>query len=51
MLIKYQAIAKKHFKTKFLTVDVEKVPFLVTRLGIQVLPCVIMFKNGVAVDR
>lgn len=26
-------------------------PFLVTRLGIQVLPCVIAFIDGVGVDR
>jgi thioredoxin-like negative regulator of GroEL len=30
---------------------VEKVPFLVERLKIQVLPCVILFKDGIAVDR
>lgn len=31
--------------------DVEKTPFLVERLKIQMLPCVISFINGVSVDR
>jgi len=31
--------------------NVENAPFLVTRLKVQVLPCVIAFVNGVSVDR
>jgi len=31
--------------------SVENAPFLVTRLKVQVLPCVIAFVNGVSVDR
>lgn len=30
---------------------VDNAPFLVTRLKIQVLPCVLVFINGVSVDR
>lgn len=30
---------------------VDNAPFLVTRLKIQVLPCVLVFVNGVSVDR
>ncbi|KAG4095659.1 thioredoxin-like protein [Neocallimastix lanati (nom. inval.)] len=46
-----EQLAKKHFKTKFIKVDVENAPFLVTRLGIRVLPCVISFVDGITVDR
>lgn len=31
--------------------NVENAPFLVTRLKVQVLPCVLAFVNGVSVDR
>lgn len=31
--------------------NVENAPFLVTKLKIQVLPCVLSFVNGVSVDR
>lgn len=31
--------------------NVENAPFLVIRLKVQVLPCVIAFVNGVSVDR
>lgn len=32
-------------------INVDNCPFLVTRLGIQVLPCVIAFIDGVGADR
>lgn len=44
-------MAKKHFDTRFLKINVENGPFLVTKLKVQVLPCVIAFVNGVGVDR
>lgn len=31
--------------------SVENAPFLVTKLKVQVLPCVLAFINGVSVDR
>jgi thioredoxin-like negative regulator of GroEL len=31
--------------------NVENAPFLVTKLKVQVLPCVLAFVNGVTVDR
>jgi hypothetical protein len=31
--------------------NVENAPFLVTKLKVQVLPCVLAFVNGVSVDR
>jgi len=44
-------LQKKHFDTRFLKMNVENAPFLVTKLKVQVLPCVLAFLNGVGVDR
>lgn len=46
-----QKLAAKHFNTKFLRVDVANVPFLVVKLEIKVLPCVIAFIDGVTKDK
>jgi hypothetical protein len=46
-----QALAPKYFNTRFLRVFVENAPFLVEKLGIKVLPCVICFIKGVSKDR
>lgn len=43
-----QKLATKHTDTLFLRADVANVPFLVTKLEIKVLPCVIGFVNGVS---
>ncbi|KAI0303271.1 thioredoxin-like protein [Russula brevipes] len=45
------ALAPKYFNTRFLRVFVENVPFLVEKLGIKVLPCVVCFIKGVSKDR
>ncbi|ORY41232.1 thioredoxin-like protein [Rhizoclosmatium globosum] len=44
-------LARKHYKTRFVKIDVEVCPFLVERLKIKVLPCVIPFVNGVSIER
>jgi hypothetical protein len=44
-------LAPKHFDTRFLKMNVENAPFLVTKLKVQVLPCVIAFVDGITVDR
>ncbi|KAF9909024.1 hypothetical protein EC991_009207 [Linnemannia zychae] len=46
-----EALSKKHFKTKFVKIKVENAPFLVEKLQVKVLPCVISFTDGIAVDR
>ncbi|KAJ9099496.1 hypothetical protein QFC20_005708 [Naganishia adeliensis] len=46
-----QALAPKHPNTLFLHTSVKDAPFLVNRLGVKVLPCVISFVNGNAIDR
>ncbi|KAH8118311.1 thioredoxin-like protein [Phellopilus nigrolimitatus] len=46
-----EVLASKYFATRFLRVFVESVPWLVEKLGIKVLPCVICFIDGVSKDR
>lgn len=46
-----QTLAAKYFSTKFFKIQVEKAPFLVEKLKIKVLPCVVCFVDGVSVDR
>jgi len=44
-------LAQKHFDTKIIRIDVDKALFLVERLKVKVLPCVISFIDGKSVDR
>ncbi|KAJ3515444.1 hypothetical protein NLJ89_g1751 [Agrocybe chaxingu] len=44
-------LAPKYYSTRFARVFVENVPWLVEKLGIKVLPCVICFVDGVTKDR
>ncbi|WVR07828.1 hypothetical protein IAU60_004871 [Kwoniella sp. DSM 27419] len=44
-------LATFHTHTLFLRAQVSDVPFLVTKMGVQVLPCVLAFVDGKAVDR
>ena len=46
-----QTLAPKHFDTKFVRINVENAPFLVVRMKIQVLPCVLAFVDGKSADR
>ncbi|KAI1320178.1 hypothetical protein EDD11_001782 [Mortierella claussenii] len=46
-----ETLAKKHIKTKFVKIKVENAPFLVEKLQVKILPCVIAFIDGIAVDR
>ena len=45
------ALAPVHLSTRFLRMDVEHAPFLVAKLKVKVLPCVIAFVDGGSVDR
>ncbi|KAG9232973.1 thioredoxin-like protein [Amylocarpus encephaloides] len=47
----FETLAPKHFDTRFLKMNVENAPFLVTKLKVQVLPCVLAFVDGKSVDR
>lgn len=46
-----KTLAPKHFDTRFLRINVDNAPFLVTKLKVQILPCVIGFIDGIGVDR
>ena len=46
-----QTLSHKYIGTRFIRVFVENVPFLVEKLGIKVLPCVIAFNKGVSSGR
>ena len=45
------ALAPVHLSARFLRINVEHAPFLVTKLNVKVLPCVIAFIDGVSADR
>ncbi|KAE8214469.1 hypothetical protein CF327_g2107 [Tilletia walkeri] len=44
-------IAPHHFRTLFVRAHVHNTPFLVNKLKIKVLPCVVLFVDGIAKDR
>eukprot|EP00659_Diplonema_papillatum_P006935 gene6935-10662_t len=44
-------VAHRVVQVKFLKTNAEEAPFFTERLNIIVLPCVILFKDGVAIDR
>eukprot|EP01083_Nonionella_stella_P094666 265675_1 len=44
-------IAEKHPTTKFIKVNAEKAQFFVQKLAIRQLPAILMFTDGIAVDR
>ncbi|KAA0055463.1 thioredoxin domain-containing protein PLP3B-like [Cucumis melo var. makuwa] len=46
-----KTLAPKHLDTKFIKLDAENAPFFVTKLGIKTLPCVVLFRKGIATDR
>lgn len=48
---KLRVLAEKHFDTRFVSINVENAPFLVVKLNVKVLPCVLTFKEGVSSDR
>ena len=46
-----KTIAEEHLEARVVKINVENAPFLVTKLNVKVLPCVIAFIDGVSVDR
>ncbi|KAJ1471700.1 thioredoxin-like protein [Baffinella frigidus] len=44
-------VARKYAATKFVRVDATKAPFFINKLKIQMLPCIVMFREGMAFDR
>ncbi|PKA59488.1 Thioredoxin domain-containing protein 9 like [Apostasia shenzhenica] len=46
-----KALSPLHIDTKFIKLDAENAPFFVAKLAIKTLPCVVLFRNGIAFDR
>lgn len=46
-----QQLAYKYFETRFVKLSAPDAPFFSTKLNVKVLPCIICFRDGVAVDR
>ena len=46
-----QDLAPEMMNVKFCKINVEKAPFLIERLKVNVLPCVLIFQKDIAVDR
>ncbi|KAK6541691.1 hypothetical protein TWF694_007484 [Orbilia ellipsospora] len=46
-----EILARKHFDTMITKINVENAPFLVQKLNVQVLPCLIAWVDGKSVDR
>lgn len=44
-------IAKTHTEARFVYLDAEKSPFFIQKLQVQVLPTIVCFADGIAVDR
>lgn len=42
----FQRLAHKHIEARFIKIDVEKNPFLVERLGIILMPTIVLIKDG-----
>ncbi|KAI9025877.1 thioredoxin-like protein, partial [Phycomyces nitens] len=41
-----EKLAAKHYGTRFIRIDVQNAPFLVEKLQVQTLPCVMAWVNG-----
>ena len=46
-----KGLALKYFDTRFMKVSAPDCPFFVTKLKVKMLPCLVLFSNGVAFDR
>lgn len=46
-----QTLATRHYEVRFARVDVRRTSFIVEKLQIRVLPCVVGFKDGIGVER
>jgi thioredoxin-like negative regulator of GroEL len=45
------AVSRKYPETKFIRVNGPEAPFFVTKLKVIMLPCIVLFKKGIAIDR
>ena len=42
----FERLAHDHVETRFLKIDAEKAPFLVEKLGVIMIPTIILIKDG-----
>lgn len=42
----FERLAPKHLETRFVKIDAEKNPFLVERLGVIIMPTIVLIKDG-----
>ena len=42
----FEALAPKHLESRFVKIDAEKNPFLVEKLGIILMPTIVLIKDG-----
>jgi len=46
-----QILATKHIESKFIKVNAEKAPFFIEKLRIRTIPTIVIFQDGVAIDK
>ncbi|KAJ1644900.1 hypothetical protein J3B02_002114 [Coemansia erecta] len=46
-----QVLAPHHFETRFVSINIEKCPFLAQKFQIRVLPCLVVVSSGHVADR
>lgn len=46
-----ELIAKEHLECRFVKLNAEKAPFFIQKLKVKVLPSILLFKDGIAIDR
>ena len=44
-------LAPRHLPTRFLHINADKAPFFVGKLQVKMLPTIVLFKDGIAIDR
>ena len=46
-----QLLCRQHLPTRFIKINAEKAPFFTHKLQVKMLPTVVLFKDGIAIDR
>jgi hypothetical protein len=44
-------ICREHEECRFVRLDAERAPFFINKLGVKMLPTIILFIDGIATDR
>jgi len=46
-----QLLCRTHLPTRFIKINADKAPFFTNKLQVKMLPTVVLFKDGIAIDR